>query len=255
MRSGPISRGIGVTLLLGLAATDLVRAADRDKAAVMEDRVVAGSPQDFMEVRHLVLKGTNEAIGRALTAVARERFHVEPTPSSDSLRTRVQRRYIARHDPILFERMKGVAAGFGRKLDDDSLNFSALWYAAPSAGCSVMYFPPGVTETGAGVLSRDYDFTTGTFQGTTPAKGELPCTARPYLIEMYPDQGYPSLALCAYDLLGGVLDGINSEGLTVSLMADDELHSKYPMEATVEPAVGLGVLQMQRHLLDHCADV
>jgi hypothetical protein len=50
-----------------------------------------------------------------------------------------------------------------------------------------------------------------------------------------------------------VLDGINSEGLTVALLADDELLSKYNMEPAGEGAVGLGVLQTLRLLLDTCA--
>jgi hypothetical protein len=35
-----------------------------------------------------------------------------------------------------------------------------------------------------------------------------PANARPYLIEMRPDRGDASLARCAYDLLSGVIDGI-----------------------------------------------
>jgi hypothetical protein len=70
---------------------------------------------------------------------------------------------------------------------------------------------------------------------------------------MHPDKSYASVALCAYDLLSGVLDGMNSEGLTVALLADDELHSKFPMEPTGDSAVGVGALQMQRFLLDTCA--
>ena len=44
---------------------------------------------------------------------------------------------------------------------------------------------------------------------------------------MHPDRGYASLAVYSYDLLSGVLDGINSEGLTVALLADDELIEKF----------------------------
>jgi len=108
---------------------------------------------------------------------------------------------------------------------------------------------------GKGVVSRDYDFTTGTFSGTRPKSGELASTARPYVVEIHPDKGYPSIAMYSYDLLSGVLDGINSEGLTVALLADDELQSKYRMEPAGETGVGLGVLQMQRYLLDNCANV
>ena len=75
-----------------------------------QDRVIAGGPEDFIEVRHLVLTGTNEEIGRALAALAIERFGLELEPSTDPLRTRIQRRYIEINYPILHDRMRGVAA-------------------------------------------------------------------------------------------------------------------------------------------------
>jgi hypothetical protein len=141
-------------------------------------------------------------------------------------------------------------------VDDDALNFGSLWYLAGfRAGCSVVYYPPSLTATGSSVVSRNYDFSTGTLMGDWPPAGELAATARPYIIEMYPDKGYASLAICAYDLLSGVMDGINSEGLTVALLADDELMSKFPMEPAGTDAVGLGVVQMLRMLLDNCATV
>jgi hypothetical protein len=169
----------------------------------------------------------------------------------------VQRRFIEKNYPILFERMRGVAAAFGDKLDNDALNFSCLYYpTTPFApGCSVVYLPPTVTATGTGIVSRNYDFTIGNFDGTRPKAGELACTARPYIMELHPEGCYASVALVSYDLLSGVLDGMNSEGLTVALLADDELSSKFKMEPAGMDAVGLGVLQMQRLLLDTCATV
>jgi hypothetical protein len=251
--------GSGLFLAVGLAVlpSDGVAQGKRaDAPAIKQDRVIAGGPKDFMEVRHVILKGSNEDIGRALASLARERYQTKPLPSSDRLRTRVQRRYIQQHFPILFERMRGVAAAFGQRLDDDSQNFSGLAYLARLRfGCSVVYYPPGTTATGTGIVSRNYDFTTGTLMGTRPPPGELAATARPYLVEMHPERGFASLALYSYDLLSGVLDGINSEGLTVSLLADDELMQKFPMEPAGQDAVGLGVLQTLRLLLDTCADV
>jgi hypothetical protein len=38
--------------------------------------VIAGGAEYFMAVRHLVLSGTNEEIGRALATLARGRFRV-----------------------------------------------------------------------------------------------------------------------------------------------------------------------------------
>ena len=225
------------------------------KGAVQEDKVIAGGEKDFLIVRHVVLRGSNAAIGQSLAEIARQRHQARALPSQDQFRTRVQRHYIEKHYPALYDRMRGVAAAFSQRLDDDALNFSGLGFVPLGAGCSVVHFPAGVTASGSSVVSRDYDFSTGTLQGTWPARGELPATARPYVIEMYPDRGYASLAVYAYDLLSGVLDGINSEGLTVALLADDELLSKYPMEPAGTEGVGLGVLQVLRFLLDTCATV
>jgi hypothetical protein len=251
------TRGALLILVAGLAMAGRVRAEDPSaaKGALRQDRVVAGSATDFMEVRHVVLRGSNEAIGRALAALARERYGVQPARSSDPFRTRVQRRYFQKNYPIHFDRMRGVAAAFGQRLDDDAFNFSGIDFTQLQAGCSVFYCPPGTTATGRGIFTRDYDFTTGTFQATKPPPGKLAATARPFVLQMYPDRGYPSLAVCAYDLLGGVLDGINSEGLTVALLADDELMSTHRMEPAGDTAVGLGALQTLRMLLDTCADV
>jgi hypothetical protein len=253
------SSGRVSVLILGLAIPLLlpgVRGADPEsKGALAKDRVVAGGAKDYLEVHHIVLRGKNEDIGRALADIARNRHGVQPLPSTNAMVSRTQRRYLAKHYPIYVERMKGVAASYGKHLDDDSLNFSVLPYAQVRASCSVMYFPPSFTELGTGIVSRYYDFTTGTLRGTRPPPGQLGDTARPYIVELHPDRGYSSLSLCAYDMLGGVLDGVNSEGLTVALLADDELYAKHRMEPTEGIGVGIGSLQILRFLLDTCATV
>ena len=221
---------------------------------ITSDRVVAGGASNFMEVRHIVLKGTNEEIGQALATIAKARYRLKPEGSSDPLRTRVQRRFLEKNYPILHDRVRGVAAAFGKRVDDDTWDFSGLPYLTDlPGGCSVAYYPPGVTVDGNGVVSRNYDFSTGNLLGTRPARGKLPATARPYLIEMHPERGYASLAICAYDLLSGVIDGINSEGLTVTMLADNELEEIAKMEPAYEGGVGLGVQQVLRMLLDCCA--
>ena len=58
------------------------------QAVVGEDRIVAGGPKDLMEVRHLVLNGSNEEIGYALAKIAAERFQVKPLPAPDRFRSR-----------------------------------------------------------------------------------------------------------------------------------------------------------------------
>ncbi len=218
--------GIAVltTFMVAESARSPAQATGAREKCIQQDQVVAGGPKDFMEVRRLVLKGTNEEIGHALTSIARERFHTKPEVSRDRFRTRVQRRYIQEHFPILFERMRGVAANFGQRADDDAWSFASLPFLnAHGGGCSVVYYPAGMTADGAGVVSRNLDYTTGNAEWKKPRPGELPIYSRPFLIEMHPNRGFPSLALCNHDLLSGVLDGINSEGLTVALLDDVEV--------------------------------
>src|SRR5262249_6591154 len=96
--------GSGLVIAMGLGAIPtfgLAQDPGAGKKAVRQDRVVAGGPKDFMEVRHLVLKGTNEEIGRALATIAKERYQLKPDASPDRLRTRVQRRYLEKNYPIL----------------------------------------------------------------------------------------------------------------------------------------------------------
>lgn len=252
-------RSGGLLLTIGFVAIPTPSPAqDRGDGtkAIRQDRVIAGGPKDFLEVRHLVLRGTNEEIGRALATIAKERYDLKPEASSDRLRTRAQRRYFEKNYPILHDRMRGVAAAFGKRLDDDGWNFSGLPYLlGVPPGCSVVHYPPGLTADGNGVVSRNYDFGTGTLLDARPKPGELPVNARPYLLELHPDRGHASLALCAFDLLSGVLDGINAEGLTVTMLADDELQPKYPNDPAEEGGVGLDECQVLRFLLDTCANV
>jgi hypothetical protein len=244
---------------LGLVAlAPLLSAEEKDnpKKVIRQDRVIAGGPKEFMEVRHLVLRGTNHQIGQALATIGKERYRVKLEASPDRFRTRVQRRYIEKNYPILFERMRGVATAFGKRVEDDGWDFTGLGYLLGlPPGCSVVYCSPGMMADGKAVISRNYEYTTGTLLDARPKAGELAVNARPYLIEMHPDRGYPSLALCAYDLLSGVIDGINSEGLTVTMLADCDIEPKYGLDIPEEVCVGLGAQQVLRMLLDTCSDV
>lgn len=261
---GPV---LGLGLLFGLLAAGCSSAASgtatgsaATKAGpaggvVQEDRVIAGGPKDSLEVRHLVLKGTNEEIGRALAAIAKERYGARPDRGRDPLQVRAQRAFLERNDPILLDRMRGVAAAYGKSIDDEGYDFTTLGFTDLKAGCSIVHVPPSSTASGRSVVSRDYDFTTGSLGFGFLPPGMLHPTARPYLVELHPDRGYASLAMVAYDLLSGVIDGINSEGLTVTMAMDNEIFSHGRPEPTREAAVGLGELQTLRLLLDTCATV
>ncbi len=251
--------GVVVLLLVAAAGSAAGPQADpeqnKERLAEFEEKVVAGGSADFMEVRHLVLRGSNYAIGRKLAEIGRTRHHTGPIPYPDHRRTRAQLRYFEKNYPIFAERMRGVAAAFGTNLENHALNFAGLYYGFSLPGCSVVFYPPASTTGGSGVLSRNFDFSTGSISRTGVAEGRLPVCARPYVVEMYPDQGYASLVTGSFDLLGGACDGLNSEGLTIAMLVDGEVIKQGGIDPTPGPQPGFNEIQIVRYLLDTCADV
>jgi hypothetical protein len=73
--------------------------------------------------------------------------------------------------------------------------------------------------------------------------------------EVHPACGVERWSVKTGTDLSGVLDGMNSEGLTVTMAMDDENFASQQIEPTYGPAPGLGVLQTLRMLLDTCATV
>ncbi len=222
-----------------------------------KEKVIAGGSRDFATVRHLMLRGTNREIGARLAEVALRNHSARPFPAADTLVTRCRNNYFRLRYPTHYERMRGAAEASGHSVPNESIDCGEIWYDLNIApGCSVVYYPAAYTANGHSILSRNYDFGTGPamLPGLAPKPNAAPATGHPYLIEVYPDKGIPSLYMCAYDLLGGCIDGINAHGLTVALLADDETMGKYPLEPTIRPAVGLNEINVMRMLLDTCTD-
>lgn len=231
-----------------------------------------GRAGDFLTLRHLVINGTNFEIGRKLGDLAKDRYGKSSKDFvADPLFARARKEYFRRNYPIHWERVRGVAAAFGIDPTDDRYDLTGLPYGmempGPPPGCSVVYYPPSSTVEGSGYLSRNYDFSIGTIadlmQIPLPPEttAELPrVMGEPYLMEWYPeDGGFNSVAIHGFDTLSGTLDGINSAGLVVSILAEDDVIES--MGPTIErhtgmhQAVGLHELQVMRLLLDTSATV
>lgn len=226
--------------------------------------------EGFMTVRHLRVHGTNFEIGRRVGELTLQRHGKSPADYlTNPLYARARRAYVRRNYPIHWERVRGVAAAFGLDPNDDRYDLTGIRYnldMPPQApGCSVVYYPPSTTATGRGYLSRNYDFPTGTLADLfrIPVPPEVnaqlsPVMREPYIMEWYPeDGGYASLAIHAFETLSGTLDGLNSAGLVVSIMADEEalaaLGPNVERHAGSVQATGLHELQVMRWLLDTCA--
>ncbi|MBM7540002.1 C45 family peptidase [Amphibacillus cookii] len=210
------------------------------------ESIILSSPENFFEVRHLTLKGTNYEIGRKLGEIAKEIHSIAKEPTEDMLQTRCQSVYLEKNYPIFYERMRGIADAYNANMRKDLIDFSLLGEAILSTGCSAVYYPPSRTTLGHGIISRNLDFY---------MPSSMPALSKPYIIEMYPDKGYPSISILSFQLLGESLEGINAKGLTVVHLADDESTSRYHTEPTYCNAVGLNELKSVQLLLDTCATV
>lgn len=222
-----------------------------------KETVITGSPDKFAEVRHVILRGSNFAIGKKLGEIAKMNGATIDL-SENYIINRTKREYMVRNYPVFYDRMRGVAAAFGLNVEDDSYDFTALFqrqFKSPLAGsgCSVIFYPASFTEDGHNILSRNYDFTTGDINGLRPKSNDMALMSRPYLFEIYPDKGYSSLSICAFDYLGGVLEGINSEGLALAILSESESGHKVGYEPGNE--AGLYELLSMRYLLDNCKNV
>ncbi|MCX7172732.1 MAG: C45 family autoproteolytic acyltransferase/hydrolase [Proteobacteria bacterium] len=231
------------------------------------DRVLAGGPGDFMTVRHLRLQGTQYEIGTSLAEFARDELGVRKLPWTDPLMTRAQRCFMKKNWPEHYARMRGAAAAFQCDPDDDRLDFSFLSYDSGIPGCSCVYYPGPRTADGHSVLSRNFDYTLGGAADLPWADGVFksevgkfggdenrPYVGRPFLLETYPDEGYAVLGMCAFDLLGMLTDGINSEGLAVALLNDGETINSPLCEPFGSNGVGISEGCVPRFVLETCAN-
>ncbi len=212
---------------------------------------------NYSEVRHIVLKGTNELIGKALGEISKEDYHVTPSRYIDPIYAKARLAYMQKNYPAFYERLKGAAEAYGVSIDSTDLDLSVLPYDAGSLGCSVVYFPPSATYNGHAMACRNLDFRTAPIDrllGKTDISNQTGMFARTYVMELYPDEGYSSLVIGAHDLMGFVFQGLNSRGLGIELQADDS-----PL-VVVAPlggvrSNGLSDLMAARMILDTCKSV
>lgn len=212
----------------------------------VKHQIIAGSENDFMIVRHYRIEGTNREIGQRIAQIAKS-LKAEINTTVDSIRNRLRYEYFKQNYRLHYERMIGVADEYGISLKDFSRDVSSISYYPAKANCSVVFFPASHTANKHNIVSRNLDMPIDRIQNS------LHIFARPIVFEVYPDTGYASIYICTNDLLGGVLEGINSKGLCVAVLGNETSnYSCHPQEPSYE--VGLNEFLSMRYLLDNCAN-
>jgi len=251
---------IGVILIviisiLGLGIFLQVQPA-RNPVIVTNEVVMPKGPGEYMEVRHIIVKGTNAEIGKALGDIGQNNFGAVLSRYNSSLTGAARNEYIRTHYPILWERMQGVAVSYGIQPGDETVDTSGLGYGFGPAGCSIIFFPGNTTTSGHAIYTRNMDYFTATASeifGTGPTStGDKMCSKN-YVLELYPDHGHPSIVIGSFDLLNGPMDGMNENGLTVSMLVDNDAAPITVMD--ISQVSGLSSMQLMRAVLDDAADV
>ncbi len=249
---------LSAAVIITIAAAEALLAAPKPDPVILKNEVILQKgPGEYMEVRHIVLKGSNEEIGRALADIAQKDYKASLVKYASPIYAKARLEYMKRNYPILLERMKGVARSYGLSLEDTDLDTSSLYYCMPAPKCSAAFFPARISANKHNfyVLNRDYYLASmSEIMDAKRLPGEGDFLSRMFVIEMYPDKGYPSIAIGALDLLNMHVDAVNSKGLSVAMLEDDT----YGMERIMKDLSrqsGLNMSQAIRLIVDTCATV
>jgi len=226
-------------------------------APVVKDEVLLAQGKDsYQSVRHIVIKGTNEEIGKVLGDIARKDYDIAKLPQyPDAVYAKAEKIYMQNNYPALSDRSKGVAASYGEKYEDSLSVFNQLVYdAGPWSGCSSVYYPPSYTVDNSGFLGHNMDYPLCSINKLLkrPEDGSPSMFTRNYVLELYPDNGYASIGVGTGDLLS-VISGMNDKGLIVVLHTDNytliNTDPKADISGLVYPT------QILRCILDTCETV
>jgi hypothetical protein len=230
-----------------------------ENPSIVKDEVfIAKENGTLVEWRHIVLKGNNTQIGMAQAEIAQRDYGVKSLKRyADPIYGKARQIYMERNYPMMRERMKGIAMAYGLSPDNASFDTNTLPYDMGSLACSMIYFPPQTTINGHAITSRNLEWylvPMDLYLGMTEnATGNMTST-RNFLLEIYPDQGYSTLAIGTSDL-NIVIDGLNSVGLGISLLVDDGMEPVLKMPLSGNRNSGIMSMQMSRLVLDNCKSV
>lgn len=249
-------KGCVVGLVLLFICQGVLLGGGKRRALELNELLLPKTSDTYMEVRHIVLRGSNREIGKALGSIAQEWLGLKPVLYPNRLYAKANKGYLEKNYPIFAERVAGVADAFG--MPDNGLMLGALLYDLWPTACSVMFIPGSASANGASFMVRNLDFNPLSYEQAegkiTRSEREHRLYSRSFVMELYPDEGYASIGVGSLNLLSGVVGGMNSKGLVVSMLVDINCPEvKNPLD--MMQACGLDGLQFVCLLLDTCATV
>jgi hypothetical protein len=227
-------------------------------AAIVKDEVVIAKDNDSrVEWRHIVLKGNNTEIGMALGQIAQSDYGVKSLQRyADPIYGKARQEYMEWNCPPFSERMAGIAEAYGLSADNDTYDTTTLPYDAGSLACSIIYFPPETMVSGNALASRNtewYLVPVDVYLNMSDNSTGNAAASRDFIMEIYPDQGYSTIAISMNDL-NSVMDGLNSEGLGIAMLEDISFVPGLTLPAGARDC-GVNNLQIARVILETCRTV
>ena len=211
-------------------------------------RQIITSYKDEIYVYHIRLEGTNEEIGFQLGQLAKQYHNIDKSSKIDHKIIEDQYNYLKTQYPEYYSRICGFANAYGKTLKDTGYDFSYFGKIPDGISCSAVYYPPSLTETGHGHISRNLDFVIP----RNLSQKEYPFKET-YVIEMHPNVGYSSLSLFCFDVFGTALEGVNSKGLAVVHLADADTRLDHSELSTHQTRRGFNEFLPVQYILDKCS--
>ena len=227
-------------------------------AIVKDELILAKDNENRVEWRHIVLKGNNTEIGLALGEIAQMDYGITSLSKyADPIYGKARRAYMERNCPSMSARMAGIAKAYGLSPDNDTYDTTALPYDAGSLACSMVYFPPETMMSGHAVISRNtewYLVPMDVYLNKTDNRTGNAAASRDFIMEIYPDQGYSTIVIGFGDL-NSLCDGMNSEGLGISMLEDSFMGMGTNSPIAGGKDSGISNMQVTRLILETCRTV
>lgn len=251
-----MKKSIAMLVPLLFLASIWVKQTSKNPVILKNEVLLNRDTNNYTELRHIVLKGTNEQIGHALGEIAIEDYNVKLYPYADPIYAKARLDYMQKNYPVFYERMKGVAEAYNVPLNSN-LDLGALVYDVEYPDCSMVFFPSSVTSNGHTMVCRNIDFFKANFDTLyKKIKTNQPdIYSRPFILEIYPlDGGYSSLVLGDIDLMQIGFHGFNSQGLGVDGQYDLYRPSAQGSLAGGRTS-GITMIGLLRMILDTCKSI